>query len=756
MIITKFWDTNLKFFIYKLSLFSFQNTSLMNYLRKKSLENLFGKQPKSFENDQKYSSLFASHVFTDAVLEQYVNKETYNQVAQAVNKGSKINRRYADQIAASLKAWAMSKGATHYTHWFQPLTGGTAEKHDAFFDLQSSGKPMENFEGTQLVQQEPDASSFPSGGIRNTFEARGYTAWDPTSPAFILDKTLCIPTIFVSYTGEALDYKTPLLKSIQSLDNAATEICKYFDKNVTKVNATLGWEQEYFLVDKSLAASRPDLIITGRTLFGHQPSKGQQLDDHYFGSIPPRVLSYMKELEHSAIQLGIPLKTRHNEVAPGQFELAPVYEEANLSVDHNSLVMDLMRKIANKHDFIVLFHEKPFEGINGSGKHNNWSLSTNTGVNLLSPGKTPMSNLQFLTFFINTIAAVLTHESLMRASIASASNDFRLGSSEAPPAILSVFIGKQLTAVLDNLENVSKGKLSPEEKTDLKLNVIGKIPAILLDNTDRNRTSPFAFTGNKFEFRAVGSKSNCAKSITVLNAAVAHQLEKFGKEVEDLIEKKEMKKDDAIFNALRDNLKGIKNILFEGDGYSDIWIEEAKKRGLSHNQNTPDALTAYISKKSISLFEQTMVFSEREVMARYTVDLKEYIMRVQIESRTLGDIARNHIIPTAIKFQNVLIKNVKGLKEIYGNDFQKHAEVQLKIIERISGHINEINKGIVQMVETRKSLNKIEEEYEKAHAYCEKVLPFLKDIRYHCDKLELVTDDDLWPLAKYRELLFCR
>jgi len=728
----------------------------MNYLRKKSLENLFGKQPKSFENDQKYSSLFASHVFTDAVLEQYVNKETYNQVAQAVNKGSKINRRYADQIAASLKAWAMSKGATHYTHWFQPLTGGTAEKHDAFFDLQSSGKPMENFEGTQLVQQEPDASSFPSGGIRNTFEARGYTAWDPTSPAFILDKTLCIPTIFVSYTGEALDYKTPLLKSIQSLDNAATEICKYFDKNVTKVNATLGWEQEYFLVDKSLAASRPDLIITGRTLFGHQPSKGQQLDDHYFGSIPPRVLSYMKELEHSAIQLGIPLKTRHNEVAPGQFELAPVYEEANLSVDHNSLVMDLMRKIANKHDFIVLFHEKPFEGINGSGKHNNWSLSTNTGVNLLSPGKTPMSNLQFLTFFINTIAAVLTHESLMRASIASASNDFRLGSSEAPPAILSVFIGKQLTAVLDNLENVSKGKLSPEEKTDLKLNVIGKIPEILLDNTDRNRTSPFAFTGNKFEYRAVGSKSNCAKSITVLNAAVAQQLEKFGKEVEDLIEKKEMKKDDAIFNALRDNLKGIKNILFEGDGYSDIWIEEAKKRGLSHNQNTPDALTAYISKKSISLFEQTMVFSEREVMARYTVDLKEYIMRVQIESRTLGDIARNHIIPTAIKFQNVLIKNVKGLKEIYGNDFQKHAEVQLKIIERISGHINEINKGIVQMVETRKSLNKIEEEYEKAHAYCEKVLPFLKDIRYHCDKLELVTDDDLWPLAKYRELLFCR
>jgi len=729
---------------------------MMNYLRKKSLENLFEKQPRSFENNQKYSSLFASHVFTDAVLEQYVNKETYNQVAYAVNKGSKINRSFADQIAASLKAWALSKGATHYTHWFQPLTGGTAEKHDAFFELQSSGKPIENFDGSQLVQQEPDASSFPSGGIRNTFEARGYTAWDPTSPAFILDKTLCIPTIFVSYTGEALDYKTPLLKSIQSLDNAATEICKYFDKNVTKVNATLGWEQEYFLVDKSLAASRPDLIITGRTLFGHQPSKGQQLDDHYFGSIPPRVIAYMKELEHSAIQLGIPLKTRHNEVAPGQFELAPIYEEANLSVDHNSLVMDLMSKIASKHDFMVLFHEKPFEGINGSGKHNNWSLSTNTGVNLLSPGKTPMSNLQFLTFFINTIAAVLSHEALMRASIASASNDFRLGSNEAPPAILSVFIGKQLTAVLDDLENVSKGKLSPEEKTDLKLNVIGKIPEILLDNTDRNRTSPFAFTGNKFEFRAVGSKSNCAKSITVLNAAVAQQLEKFGNEVEDLIEKKDMKKDDAIFNALRDNLKGIKNILFEGDGYSDSWINEAQKRGLSHNQNTPEALTAYISKKSISLFEQTNVLSEREVMARYIVDLTEYIMRVQIESRTLGDIARNHIIPTGIKYQNVLIENVKGLKEIYGNDFQKHAEVQLKIIERISGHIDEINKGIVQMVETRKSSNKIEDEFKKAYAYCENVLPFLTDIRYHCDKLELVVDDDLWPLAKYRELLFCR
>lgn len=728
----------------------------MQSLRKKSLENLFYKQARLFQNDEKYSALFGRNVFSKTILENYVNKDAFKQIEKVIFKGSEISRPLADQIAVALKAWALSKGATHYTHWFQPLTGGTAEKHDAFFDLQLSGKPMENFDGSQLVQQEPDASSFPSGGIRNTFEARGYTAWDPTSPAFVLGKTLCIPTIFVSYTGEALDYKTPLLKSLQSLDNAATEICKYFDKNITKVNATLGWEQEYFLVDKALAASRPDLIITGRTLFGHQPSKGQQLDDHYFGSIPSRVLAYMQELEFEAMQLGIPLKTRHNEVAPGQFELAPVFEEANLSVDHNSLVMDLMRKMASKHDFMVLFHEKPFEGINGSGKHNNWSLATNTGVNLLSPGKTPMSNLQFLTFFINTIVAVLTHEQLLSASITSASNDHRLGSNEAPPAILSVFIGKQLTGVLEDLENVSKGKLSPEEKTDLKLNVIGKIPEILLDNTDRNRTSPFAFTGNKFEFRAVGSKSNCAKSITALNAAVAQQLENFGMEVQSLIEEKNMKKDDAIFNALRDNLKDIKKILFEGDGYSENWKKEALKRGLSHNQNTPQALKAFVSKKSISLFQQTKVLTEREAVARYIVDLKEYIYQIQIESRTLGDITRNHIIPTGIKYQNVLIENVKGLKEIYGKDYLKFAEVQIKIIERISGHIQEINNGIVSMVETRKKINELTDEFEKASAYCEKVIPFLRDIRYHCDKLELVVDDDLWPLAKYRELLFCR
>ncbi|NBS19717.1 MAG: glutamine synthetase type III [Flavobacteriia bacterium] len=728
----------------------------MNSLRKKSLESLLTHKNIVFENQERYSDLFAKNVFTNFILDQYLNKDAYDQFIKAVDSGTKISRSLADQIATSLKAWALSKGATHYTHWFQPLTGETAEKHDAFFDLYRSGQPMEVFDGSQLVQQEPDASSFPSGGIRNTFEARGYTAWDPTSPAFIMGRTLCIPTIFVSYTGEALDYKTPLLKSLQALDIAATNICKYFDKNVSKVNATLGWEQEYFLVDKALATSRPDLIITGRTLLGHQPSKGQQLDDHYFGSIPPRVMNFMQALEDEAIQLGIPLKTRHNEVAPGQFEVAPVFEEANLSVDHNSLVMDLMRKIASKHGFVVLFHEKPFEGINGSGKHNNWSLATNTGINLLSPGKTPMSNLQFLTFFVNTIAAVLNHEALLMASISSASNDHRLGANEAPPAILSVFIGKQLTAVLEELENVSEGKLSPEEKTDLKLNVIGKIPEILLDNTDRNRTSPFAFTGNKFEFRAVGSKSNCAKSITALNAAVAQQLAKFAKEVETLIDKNGMKKDDAIFNALRDNLKGIKNILFEGDGYSKDWKKMAEKRGLSHNKNTPDALKAYISQNSIALFDQTEVLSERELMARYRVDLKEYITKIHIESRTLGDIARNHIIPTAIRYQNILIDNVNGLKQIYGNDHLPFSEVQMKIIERISGHIKQISEGIVNMIDTRKSLNEIEEEDEKAMAYCTKVLPFLNAIRYHCDKLELVVEDNLWPLAKYRELLFYR
>ena len=702
----------------------------------------------------KHSEIFGASVFNENNFKQYLNKESFNSLIEVIDKGNKMSRALADQIAAAMKSWALSKGATHYSHWFQPLTGATAEKHDAFFDITVDGFPLEKFDGAELVQQEPDASSFPSGGIRNTFEARGYTAWDPTSPAFIFDTTLCIPTIFVSYTGEALDYKTPLLKSIASLDQAATSVCKYFDKNVSKVYPTLGWEQEYFLIDKSLIDSRPDLKMTGRTLLGHGSSKGQQLSDHYFGSIPNRVLEFMKELEFECLRLGIPVKTRHNEVAPSQFELAPIFEEVNLSVDHNSLLMDIMHKVAYKHDLEVLFHEKPFNGINGSGKHNNWSLATNTGVNLLSPGKTPMSNLQFLTFFINTVSAVLDHEELLIAAISSASNDLRLGANEAPPAILSVFIGEQLTKVIEDLENVSKGKLSPEEKTDLKLNVIGKIPEILLDNTDRNRTSPFAFTGNKFEFRAVGSKANCAKPMTFLNAMVAEKLISFKIKVDSLVDGKNMKKDDAIFNILRDQIKEIKPILFEGDGYSDIWVKEAKKRNLSHNKSTPEALSAYLFEKSVSLFSSLNILSQREIEARYIVDLEEYTMRIQIEARTLGDISRNHIIPTAINYQNTLIENVRGLKEIYGNDFKKYAKEQMLIIERISGHVSAINSGVNSMIDSRKKANEISDHQNKAMEYSKQVLTKMDPIRYHCDKLELLVDNTLWPLAKYRELLF--
>ena len=702
----------------------------------------------------KHSEIFGASVFNENNFKQYLNKESFNSLIEVIDKGNKMSRALADQIAAAMKSWALSKGATHYSHWFQPLTGATAEKHDAFFDITVDGFPLEKFDGAELVQQEPDASSFPSGGIRNTFEARGYTAWDPTSPAFIFDTTLCIPTIFVSYTGEALDYKTPLLKSIASLDQAATSVCKYFDKNVSKVYPTLGWEQEYFLIDKSLIDSRPDLKMTGRTLLGHGSSKGQQLSDHYFGSIPNRVLEFMKELEFECLRLGIPVKTRHNEVAPSQFELAPIFEEVNLSVDHNSLLMDIMHKVAYKHDLEVLFHEKPFNGINGSGKHNNWSLATNTGVNLLSPGKTPMSNLQFLTFFINTVSAVLDHEELLIAATSSASNDLRLGVNEAPPAILSVFIGEQLTKVIEDLENVSKGKLSPEEKTDLKLNVIGKIPEILLDNTDRNRTSPFAFTGNKFEFRAVGSKANCAKPMTFLNAMVAEKLISFKIKVDSLVDGKNMKKDDAIFNILRDQIKEIKPILFEGDGYSDIWVKEAKKRNLSHNKSTPEALSAYLFEKSVSLFSSLNILSQREIEARYIVDLEEYTMRIQIEARTLGDISRNHIIPTAINYQNTLIENVRGLKEIYGNDFKKYAKEQMLIIERISGHVSAINSGVNSMIDSRKKANEISDHQNKAMEYSKQVLTKMDPIRYHCDKLELLVDNTLWPLAKYRELLF--
>ncbi|SFN87893.1 glutamine synthetase [Bizionia echini] len=729
---------------------------IMSTLRFYAIKETLNRKPIKIEENERRSEIFGSNVFNEDTMRQYLTKEAFVSVMDAMQNGSKISRYVADHISTGMKEWAISKGATHYTHWFQPLTGTTAEKHDAFFEPIGNGRAIEKFGGGQLVQQEPDASSFPNGGIRNTFEARGYTAWDPTSPAFIYGTTLCIPTVFVAYTGEALDYKTPLLRALQAVDTAAVDVCKYFDKNVKKVNASLGWEQEYFLVDSALAASRPDIVLTGRTMLGHSPAKGQQLDDHYFGTIPTRAMQFMRDLETECMLLGIPVKTRHNEVAPNQFELAPVYDEANLAVDHNSLLMDLMHKVGERHHFKVLFHEKPYKGVNGSGKHNNWSLTTDTGVNLFGPGKTPMSNLQFLTFFINAIKAVNDHEEIIRAAIASASNDHRLGANEAPPAIVSVFIGEQLTNVLNELQNVTNGKLSPEEKTDLKLNVVGKIPEILLDNTDRNRTSPFAFTGNKFEFRAVGSKANCANPMTVLNTIMARQLIDFKAEVDALIEKESLKKDEAIFNVLREYIKHSQNILFEGNGYGEAWEKEAKRRGLSNNKTTPEALKAKISEKAIKLFEDLGVMNRVESEARYEIEMEDYVMRIQIEGRVIGDIARNHVVPVAVRYQNILIKNVKGLKEIYGDDFKKFGQEQLNLIEDISEHIASINSNVTLMINERKIANKIGEIDKKADAYCNKVKPFFDDIRYHCDKLELLVDDELWPLTKYRELLFTK
>jgi glutamine synthetase len=729
----------------------------MAVIRFQAIQTTLDRKPVQIvEPTERRSELYGINVFNKNSFSHYMSKDASNAVMDAINHGKKIDRKIADQVATGMKSWAISKGATHYTHWFQPLTGGTAEKHDAFFEPNGDGTAIDKFDGGQLVQQEPDASSFPNGGIRNTFEARGYTAWDPTSPAFIMGTTLCIPTIFVSYTGEALDNKVPLLRALQSVDNSATEVARYFDKNVNKVIATLGWEQEYFLVDSALAASRPDLIMAGRVLLGHEAAKGQQLEDHYFGSIPERALAYMRELEIESIKLGIPVKTRHNEVAPNQFELAPIFEEANLAVDHNSLLMDVMSKIAAKHNFKVLFHEKPFAGVNGSGKHNNWSLATDTGINLLSPGKTPKSNLQFLTFFINTIKAVHDYDDLLRASIASANNDHRLGANEAPPAIISVFIGKQLTEVLDELERVTDGNLSPEEKTELKLNVVGKIPEILLDNTDRNRTSPFAFTGNKFEFRAVGSSANCAKAMTILNMIVSEQLRKFKAEVDNLIESKNMKKDDAIFNVLRELIKASKRIRFEGDGYSEDWVKEAKKRGLSNYKTTPEALKAQVSKETFALYESHGIMNKIEVEARYEIELEEYIKKLQIEGRILGDIATNHVIPTAIAYQNTLIENVRGLKEIFGNEYTKYASEQVGLIKDISGYIGSIKSNVDKMIDERKKANKIGHADKRADAYCNKVKPYFEEIRYACDKLELLVDDELWPLTKYRELLFTR
>ena len=722
-------------------------------LRFNALNSVQNKKPLQVAENGKRSELFAINVFNEVAMRQLMTRDAFDAVMNAIEYGTKIDRRVADQVAVAMRDWAISKGATHYTHWFQPLTGGTAEKHDAFFEPITRDSAIERFSGNQLVQQESDASSFPNGGIRNTFEARGYTAWDPSSPPFVYGTVLCIPTIFIAYTGEALDNKTPLLKALSAIDQAATEVARYFDKNVSKVTCTLGCEQEYFLIDRTLANTRPDLMITGRTLLGHEAAKGQQLDDHYLGAIPSRVLAYMRDLEQECLLLGIPVKTRHNEVAPNQFELAPIFGEANLAVDQNSLLMDVMRKVAERHDFVVLFHEKPFAGVNGSGKHNNWSLVTDTGVNLFAPSKTPQKNLQFLTFFICTIKAVHEYEPLLRASVASATNDYRLGANEAPPAIVSVFIGEQLNKVLDALENMSGEEVSGKDKTELKLNVVGKIPDLFLDTTDRNRTSPFAFTGNKFEFRAVGSKANCGKPMMVLNTIVAKQLIDFKKEVDSLIEGG-MKKEDAIFRVLRAYVKSSKAIRFEGDGYSKAWEEEAARRGLSNHKTTPEALRENITDKAIALFEGMGVLSKVELIARYEIALEEYVKTVQIESRVLGDIARNHVVPTAVRYQNTLIENVRGLKEIFGDAYQEVASEQIDLIRHISEHIKVIHSTVEAMIEARKRANHLATFVERADAYCNEVKPFFADIRYHCDKLELMIDDELWTLTKYRELLF--
>jgi glutamine synthetase len=671
---------------------------------------------------------------------------------RAVDENTRMDRKTADQVAVGMKTWAMERGATHYSHWFQPLNNSTAEKHDSFFEPAFGGGSMETFRGELLIQQEPDASSFPTGGLRNTFEARGYSAWDPSSPAFILDRTLCIPSIFIAYTGEALDFKTPLLKSLYALDKSAVEVAQFFDKDVNKVVATLGWEQEYFLVDEALYNTRPDLQQTGRTLMGHTAAKDQQLDDHYWGAIPERVIDFMKDFEFEAYKLGIPLKTRHNEVAPNQFECAPVYEEANIAVDHNTLLMTIMRSVSSKHKLKVLFHEKPFMGVNGSGKHCNWSLATNTGTNLLSPGKTPKTNIQFLAFFVCALKAAHDYGTLMMASIATATNSIRLGGGEAPPGILSVFCGSTISTILDQIEErISNKKLSPDEKTEIKLD-IGKIPNILLDNTDRNRTSPFAFTGNRFEFRATGSSSNCALPLIVINSAMAEQLNIFKAEVDALVEK-DVKKDEAILQVIRRFIIDSKKIRFEGNGYSCEWQDEAGRRGLRGISHVPEALREYLQPKTVELFESLGVFSHHELEARYEVKNETFIKKVQIESRVLADLAANHIIPTAIKYQNILIENVRGLKEIFPNEFEAMAAEEMRTIHDIADHVKFIRKHSNMMVEARKKWNNVDDIVKRAYGYEEEVRPYIGEIRSHIDKLELIVDDTLWPLPKYRELL---
>ncbi len=706
----------------------------------------------------KITGIFNSSVFTLKTAREYLTDESYKSLMTSIRGGKKIDRTMANQIAIGIKAWAESKGVTHYTHWFQPLTGTTAEKHDSFFTLKGDGTAIEEFDGAALIQQEPDASSFPSGGLRATFEARGYTAWDPSSPAFIIEigqgKTLCIPTLFVAYTGESLDYKAPLLKAVEAINKAAIDVCHYFDKNITKVTPTLGWEQEYFVIDEAIANARPDLVQCGRTVYGASPAKGQQLEDHYFGSIPERVYAFMRDFEQESYKLGIPLRTRHNEVAPAQFECAPIFEEVNIAVDHNTLLMDIMSRVAKRHKLVVLFHEKPFAGINGSGKHNNWSLATDTGVNLLAPGKTPKTNLMFLTFFVNTIKAVHDYADILRAAIASAPNDHRLGANEAPPAIISVFVGQYLAKVLDDIETRVGNKFDEQDEAILKLDLHRSIPELLLDNTDRNRTSPFAFTGNKFEFRAVGSSANCAISMTVLNTIVADTLKQFKSDVDTLIEKGD-KKEIAIMQVIQKYIVESKAVLFEGDGYSDQWHAEAERRGLPNLKTTPVALDAMVTKKSKDLFERNHVYTHTELEARHEIELEKYIKKVQIEARIMGDLAINHILPAAITYQNKLSSNIAGLKAA-GLGADTYAS-QTDLLQQVSKHIQVIYTQVNAMVEARKVANNIEDTRKKAIAYEADVKSaFFDEIRYHVDKLEHLVDDDKWTLPKYREMLFLR
>jgi glutamine synthetase len=727
-------------------------------LRFNAINNLSSAQEVQVENPTRITAIFGESVFTVKTAREFLSDEAYKSLVGSIRAGQKIDRAMANQIASGIRSWAEGKGVTHFTHWFQPLTGTTAEKHDSFFTIKSDGTPIEQFEGDALIQQEPDASSFPSGGLRATFEARGYTAWDPSSPAFIMEigngKTLCIPTIFVSYTGESLDYKAPLLKALEALNKSAVDVCNYFDRNVTRVTATLGWEQEYFVIDEGLYNARPDLVMCGRTVYGHSSAKGQQLEDHYFGSIPERIYAFMRDYENESYKLGIPLRTRHNEVAPAQYECAPIFEEVSVGVDHNSLLMDVMDRVARRHKLRVLLHEKPFAGINGSGKHNNWSMATDTGVNLLAPGKTPKTNLMFLTFFVNTIKAVHDYADVLRASIASAPNDHRLGANEAPPAIISVFIGEYLTKVLNELKERVTAKMDETDESMLKIDIHKSIPELLLDNTDRNRTSPFAFTGNKFEFRAVGSSANCANAMTVLNTIMAETLKKFKSEVDTHIEKGD-KKEIAIMHVLRQYSVASEKVLFEGDGYSEAWQKEAEKRGLPNVKTTPLALDAMVTDKAKKLFENNDVYTHGELEARHEIELEKYIKKVQIESRIMGELATSHVLPAAIRYQNLLANNIKGLKE---SGLKESAFAnQKQILEKISEHISKTSELVEKMIEARKICNNMSGTRTKAIAYQSQVKDaFFDDIRYHVDKIELLVDDREWYLPKYREILFLR